>query len=170
MKRIMVGVAAMLFTGAVIASPLSDSKKDKASVAKDVTIGADYYKIVVDDDIDLALVESGQKDMRILAKGNTHEDVNWKIKDGVLYLSSNGSSLKDKVKITLTVNKLRQLVVNGASNVQSVGYLHSPGISVTINGDCKVALQNRGAIEVKRTPDSDMEVTSASGAVYVRNK
>ena len=98
----MVGVAAMLFTGAVIASPLSDSKKDKASVAKDVTIGADYYKIVVDDDIDLALVESGQKDMRILAKGNTHEDVNWKIKDGVLYLSSNGSSLKDKVKINQT--------------------------------------------------------------------
>lgn len=170
MKRIMVGVAAMLFSGAVIASPLGDSKKDKASVAKDVNIGADYYKIVVDDDIDLALVESGQKDMHILAKGNTHEDVNWKIKDGVLYLRSNGSSLKDKVKITLTVNKLRQLVVNGASHVHSVGYLHSPGISVTINGDCKVAIQNRGAIEVKRTPDSDMEVTSASGAVYVRNK
>ena len=108
MKRIMVAVAAVLISGAVIASPLGDSKKDKASVAKDVTIGADYYKIVVDDDIDLALVESGKKDMRIFAKGNTHDDVNWKIKDGVLYLSSNGSSLKDKVKITLTVNKLRQ--------------------------------------------------------------
>ncbi len=166
----MVAVAAVLISGAVIASPLGDSKKDKASVVKDVTIGVDYYKIVVDDDIDLALVESGKKDMRILPKGNTHDDVNWKIKDGVLYLSSNGSSLKDKVKITLTVNKLRQLIVNGASNVYSVGYLQSPGISVTINGDCTVALQNKGAIELKRTPDADMEVTKASGAVYVRNK
>lgn len=170
MKRIMVAVVAVLISGAVIASPRGDSKKDKSSVVKDVTIGADYYKIVVDDDIDLALVESGKKDMRILAKGNSHDDVNWQIKDGVLYLSSNGSSLKDKVKITLTVNKLRQLIVNGASNIHSVGYLQSPGISVTINGDCIVALQNKGAIELKRTPDADMEVTKATGTVYVRNK
>ncbi|MBN8665197.1 MAG: DUF2807 domain-containing protein [Chitinophagales bacterium] len=169
MKRIMVGVAAVLFSGAVIASPLGDSKKENASVAKEVKIGSDYYKIVVDDDIDLALVESSAKDMSILAKGNTHQDVNWKIKEGVLYLSSNAHSLKDKVKITLAVNKLRQLVVNGASAVHSIGYLQSPGISVTINGDCKVTIQNRGAIELKRTPDTDMEVTNAIGAVYVRN-
>lgn len=124
-----------------------------------------FNKIVVYDDIDLQLEESDTKNIALTGKDADVENIDWKIKDNVLYLQSKKGSLKDKVKVQVTVNQLKEIVVNGRSVVSSNGALLSPKLYVYVQSDCYVALKNTGAIHVIEGADTEIKIKTMKGDV-----
>ena len=96
------------------------------------------------------------------------ERVDWKIKNGILYLSSKKGTLKDKVKVTVSVNQLQRLDVFGKSTVNSLGELASKSLVVTIDGDSYVALKNSGNIHIINSVNTELDVRRLVGDVVVR--
>ena len=105
-----------------------------------------FSKIVIEDDIDVVLHESTDKSLLVEGSKENISNVEWKIKKGVLHLSSKAGSLKDKVLVTLDVKDLKQIEVNGNSEVKSLGNLHSSLLHIYLNGYCLVNILNEGKI------------------------
>jgi len=117
------------------------------------------------DDIDLQLEESDTKNIALTGKDADVENIDWKIKDNVLYLQSKKGSLKDKVKVHVTVNQLKEIVVNGQSVVSSNGALLSPRLDVYVHSDCYVALKNTGEIHVVEGAEAEIDIKTLKGDV-----
>ena len=124
-----------------------------------------FNKIVVYDDIDLQLEESDIKNIALTGKDADVQNIDWKIKDNVLYLQSKKGSLKDKVKVQVTVNQLKEIVVNGRSVVSSNGALLSPKLYVYVQSECYVALKNTGEIHVIEGADTEIKIKTMKGDV-----
>jgi len=105
-----------------------------------------FSKIVIEDDIDVVLHESTDKSILVEGSEENISNVEWKIKKGVMHVSSKAGSLKDKVLVTLDVKDLKQIEVNGNSEVKSLGNLHSSLLHIYLNGYCLVNILNEGKI------------------------
>jgi len=160
MKKLITMAIALLVTAFITAFA---SEKPLPQKRSDYQIS--FNKIVVYDDIDLQLEESDTKNIALTGKDADVENIDWKIKDNVLYLQSKKGSLKDKVKVQVTVNQLKEIVVNGRSVVSSNGALLSPQLYVYVQSDCYVALKNIGEIHVIEGADTEIKIKTMKGDV-----
>src|SRR5688572_22540418 len=98
MKKLIAMAVAILLTACIAA--FASGKNTPSMPQKQFMYHLSFYKIVVTDDIDLQLKESDNKVIEFSGNTADVENVDWKIKDEVLYLGSKKGSLKDKVAVT----------------------------------------------------------------------
>ncbi len=168
MKKTIILSALIILATAFTANAQQDLAKGFAISTNGEPVSFD--RIVIDSDIDVMLFE--QPAQKILVEGHPKNTANvkWSVKDHVLYLRSNRSSLKGKVLVTVAVYQLKNIEVNGNSTVKSLGSLNSPFIRVQLNGEGSVALQNTGRINVSGTEGTGVEVKKSIGHIRVETK
>ena len=166
MKKLIAMTAALLFSAGI--SAFASSTTEETTPGKRINYQLAFTKIELSDDIDLVLQESTNKVIDISGNEADIETVDWKIKNGILYLSSKKGSLKDKVKVTVSVNQLKRLDIFGKSTVNSLGELASKSLMITIDGDSYVALKNTGNIHITNTVNTELDVRRLVGDVVVR--
>ena len=130
--------------------------------------GLTFSKIVVEDNIDLVLYENSTTNIQFDGNQEDIANIEWKVKKGVLYLSSKNGQLKNKVIVTIDVAALSEITLQGQSSVRSLGNLNSPELNVFMKGGCFAAIRNTGAINVINTEDTEMNVLEKIGKVYVK--
>jgi len=157
---------ALMFAVSLTAAAQKESPS-KLYPATPISYSSSFSKIVVNDGIDLVLTENTQDMIWFDGKSKHLDKVKWEIKEGTLYLSSKGGSLKDKVKVNVFVQNLNNIEVNGDSWVRSSGYLSSPKLDVLINGEALVDISNAGKISVTKTKDFELGVMKRTSGVSV---
>ena len=165
MKKLIAMAAAIFFTAGI--SAFAAGPKPGELPAKRINYQLSFTRIELNDDIDLVLQESTNKFIDVTGDANEIDNVDWKIKDDVLYIRSKKGSLKDKAKVSVSVNQLKKLEIYGQSNVNSIGQLNSPSLQVTIEGDSYVSLKNSGKIYVTNSPYTQLDVHRVVGNVFV---
>lgn len=160
-----------LLTALMIAGSLTAfSSPIETKVYRSITANYDlsFTKIVVEDGIDLVVYENATSNMQFDGKKEDIAKVDWKVKNGVLYLRSKRGSLKNKVLVTLDVSDLKSISINGNSMVRSLGILSTPQLDVYMKGECFVAIRNLGDINVINTDETEMDVRESSGNLSIR--
>ena len=165
MKKITIITAAFILIGGLSAFA-GEKKPTTVSVEKEF-YQLSFSKIVVENDIDLLLSESTDKEIEIWGDSRFTREVEWKIKNGVLYIRSKAGSLKNKASVSISVNQLSSLSVTGNSDVKSEGALNSADLKIFVDGEGKIAIKNTGAINIERADFIDLEVLRVSGNVRV---
>lgn len=163
MKQIFILTAALIITTGLFAFT-GESKKSVVNTMK-VLYQSPFNKIVVEDDIDIRLSESTDRLIEFAGDKKYTQQVEWKIREGVLYVKSKAGSLKDKVQVSVSVNQLRDLLIKGASDVRSEGALNSETLKVTVDGEGYVAIQNTGTIIINKPDDIHLKIKRVSGKV-----
>lgn len=163
MKRIAIITAALLITTGLS----SFAKGIYPSASEKGIYQQSFSKIVVTNDIDVSLTESIDKSIEVSGDEENIRQVEWKIKDGILYLKSKKGSLKGKVHVNLSVSQLKSIDVIGTSYIRSNGGLNSKALKVSINGESYVSIKNTGSIEVNKDGDTDLNVKRWSGDVSI---
>jgi len=165
MKKLIAMAIAILITAGITA--FASDKKPGMISQKQFDYQITFSRIVVADDIDVELKESNNKIIDVSGEEASIENVNWKIKDDVLYLKSKKGSLKEKVKVTINVSGLKELFIKGKSTVRSSGHLSSPDLYVYMEDDCLVSIKNVGQIYVINGYDTEIDVKKIVGDVRV---
>jgi hypothetical protein len=164
MKKTILMAAAILITASAQVFA-GDNNNEKPSSLK-TSYQLPFTKLQVKNDIDIRLVENTEKSISFSGSDAAIAKVNWKIKNGILYISAKkGASLKNKVTITVNVTQLEALEIRGNSEVRSEGKLGSALLKVFMDGSCTVDLQNRGTISIYNETDNDLDVKKAVGDV-----
>lgn len=165
MKSILSIALSLLLTANYSAQASVNPVEDQPQKKVDYQLA--FSKIVVEDDIELQLTQSCSRTMEFAGNETDFKKVNWTIKNGVLHLSSNNGSLKNKIRLNISVNQLDELVIKGASIVRSLGELVSPELTIEMDGDCFVSLRNKGNIKVVKVEGTDLDVMKTSGKVKI---
>jgi len=163
MKKIISFLSAVLFIATLSAATNETGKPFNNFSAQYFT---PFTKIIIEDDIDLALNENTARKIELNGSVADMNKVEWIIKKGVLYIRSKAGSLNHKVLVTLDVANLKTIEINGSSVVKSIGELHSTSLHVHVNGDCFVAIKNSGDIKVTASETADFEIRKRVGNIY----
>lgn len=163
-KLITMAVATLLTAGTAV---FASGKPPVTMPQKQFDYQLSFSKIVVDDDIDLQLKEGSVKTIDLEGKDKDVENVAWKIKNDVLYIQSKRGSLKEKVKVIVSVNHLKELVIMGASMVKSEGALLSPTLYVHVDSESYVAIKSTGRIFIVSNPGTELQVEKMLGDVQI---
>lgn len=123
-----------------------------------------FSKLVVEDDINIVLIESSNKQMDVLGSEKDIQSFTWSIKDGIMTLSSKKRNHGDKITVTLYVQGLKQLNVLGNSIISSLGYLRTP-LSVHLKDEACVAISSKESITVYRDYQIELNVKTITGKV-----
>lgn len=126
-----------------------------------------FSKIVIEDDIDVMLHESAEKNILVEGWQGDVANVEWKVKNGVLYVSSKTGSLKGRVLVTVDVSGLKKIDINGASEVKSLGNLNSGSLYISMNGFGLVSIVNAGKIELVNGEGISLDVKKKTANVHV---
>ncbi|MEO6670047.1 MAG: DUF2807 domain-containing protein [Ferruginibacter sp.] len=164
MKKLIVLITVFSLGLSAFASP----KDFKGYRSEKFSYGLAFSKIVVEDNIDLVLYENATTNIQFDGNQKDIASIEWKVKKGVLYISSKNGPLKNKVIVTIDVAALSDITLEGQSSVRSLGNLNSPELNVFMKGGCFAAIRNTGAINVINTDDTDMNVIEMTGNVDVR--
>ena len=166
MKRIIIITAAFMLTAGL--SAFAKKTKPSATVIEKNFYQLSFSKIVVEDDIDIYLSENADKSIEISGDSKYTQQVEWKIKSGVLYIKSSNGSLKDKVKVNISVNQLSILLIKGNSDVKSEGALNSGELKVIVDGEGYIALKNTGTISIEKSDNINLNIHRTAGNVMVK--
>jgi hypothetical protein len=162
-KLLIITTALILITGL---SAFATGKPGSVFIEKNL-YQLSFSKIIVEDDIDVRLSENSDRLIEISGREKYVKAVNWKIKDGVLFLSSKAGSLKKKVLVSISVTELKALAVKGNSDIKSEGALNSNELKVFVAGEGSVALQTTGSIGIEKSSHLDLEVERMAGDVKI---
>lgn len=165
MKKLIAMAVAILITASITA--FASGTNQGMINNKQFDYQVSFSKIVVTDDIDIELRESHNKTIDMSGEEFNIANVDWKIKDDVLYLKSKKGSLKEKVKVTIHVSHLKELVIKGKSAVRSTGHLSSPNLFVYMEDDCFVAIKNTGQIYVINGYETEIDIQKIVGDVRI---
>ena len=165
MKKLITMAVAILVTACIAA--FASGKPVVAMPGKQFDYQLSFTRIVVDDDIDVQLKESSDKIIEVTGNEADVKNVDWKVRAGILYIESRKGSLKDKVKVTVNVNQLKEILIKGQSVVNSDGTLLSPNLRVYMNANCYVAIKNAGKIHIVNSFDTEVDIKRMSGDVQV---
>jgi Putative auto-transporter adhesin, head GIN domain len=165
MNKLKIIIAALMLTAGL--SSFATEKKANSLVTEKGFYQLSFNKIVVTDDIDIRLSESTDKVIETSGASQFTEQVEWKIRDGVLYIGSKVGSLKNKVEVSISVNQLSDLIIIGDSDVRSEGALNSAKLQVFVDGEGHIAIKNTGIINVEKADDIDLHVRRVTGKVKV---
>ena len=160
MKRILTIATAIILT-----TTTAFAGKNDHLVNKTTPYESSFTKIQVEDGIDIMLVESADKSIEFKGDEKSIAKVDWKIKNGVMHISSKKGSLRGKVRLIVNVNNLTELSVKDGSEVMSYGELKSASLRINLDGDAFVSVRSSGQITLQNTTDTDMEVRRVAGDV-----
>ncbi len=141
--------------------------KAKSYRSQHFNYGLSFTKIVVEDDIDLVIYENASTNLQFDGKKEDIAKIEWKVKNGTLYLRSKGGSMKNKVIATIDVAALTEIALQGESSVRTLGELSSPKLNVYLKGGCFISIKNYGEVNIINTEDVEMNVTQRSGNVSI---
>lgn len=167
MKKLIAMAIAILITASIAA--FATEKEPASVISKQFNYQLSFSRIVVADDIDLQLTESSNKIIDIAGENADVEKLEWKIKGDILYLGSKKGSLQNKVKVSINVNQLKEIIIKGKSTIHSVGALHSSNLYVYMADDCFVSIKNTGQIYVINGFDTEVDIKRMVGEVVVAN-
>ena len=165
MKKSIVMAAAILLTAGI--AVFAADAKPAGSPKKQFDYQIAFSKIVISDDINVILKEDNERIIYINGIDEAIEKVDWKIKDGTLYLKSKHGSLKNKATVSINVKQLEEVYIKGKSTVTSAGYLLSPNLHIFLENDCNIAIKNTGQIYVLNAYGVELDVKSVVGDVRV---
>lgn len=165
MKKIIILTSAF-FMSVGLSAFAGENKKNAVGTAK-IFYQSSFSKIVVEDDIDIHLLESTDRLIEFTGDKTDIQQIEWKIKEGVLYVKSKNGSLKNKVQVSINVNQICDLLVRGDSDVRSDGALNSEKLQVVVDGEGYIAIQNTGTITIEKSDDIRLRVKRVSGNVNV---
>jgi hypothetical protein len=166
MKKKLIIPLALLLTISLTAAAQKEAPS-KSYSATLVSYQDPFTKIVVNDGIELVLTENSQDKIWFDGKAKHLDKIKWEVKNGTLYLAGKSGSLKDKVRVNVCVQQLRNIEVNGDSWVHSSGYLTSPVLDVLVNGEAMVDISNVGKISVNKTADFELGVMKRTSGVSI---
>jgi hypothetical protein len=109
---------------------------------------ASFDKVVIDANVDVVLVQNDTL-RRAFIEGDDQlvPQVAVTVKNGTLNVhTSSRDSYKGKVQVTIAVQKLSSLEINGDAGVTSMNHIVSPKLTVAVNSDCNVHLKTTGKI------------------------
>ena len=154
MKKLAIITAAFMLTAGL--SAFATEKKATTVVTEKGFYQLSFSKIVVANDIDILLSESTDRVIEVSGDSKYTRQVEWKIRDGVLYIRSKAGSLKNKVEVSISVNQLSNVTVTGDSNVKSEGALNSKELKIFFDGEGKLSIKNTGAINIEKGDTIDL--------------
>ena len=166
-KIISLSVVALLATGLTVNAQQLLVKNYASCISN---FASDISKIVIEDDIDVVLYDDAASQIIVDGPSAQSSKVKWTVRNNTLYIRSKSGSLKGKVLVTIGVNNLQKIVVNGNSSVKSLGSLRTPSIDVQMSGEGMVAIQNEGRINVKATDGTALDIKKSSGNILVETK
>ena len=166
MKKLITMALAILITAFI--AVFASGSNPVPMPPKHFTYQMAFSKIVVSDDINVRLKETGDKVIDVFGTDADIENVDWKIRDGVLYLKSKKGSFQDMAYITVDVNQLEKVIIQGKSTVSSIGSLLSPSLYVYMEDAATVKIKNTGKIHVINNNRIDLHVKKSIGDVSVR--
>lgn len=165
MKKLVIITAAFMLTTGL--SAFATEKKATTVVTEKGFYQLSFSKIVVANDIDILLSESTDRVIEVSGDSKYTQQVEWKIRDGVLYIRSKAGSLKNKVEVSISVNQLSNVSVTGDSNAKSEGALNSKELKIFFDGEGELSIKNTGAIKIEKGGTTHLEVKRVSGKVRV---
>jgi len=165
MKKIIAMAAAILLTTGITAFA-AEKKLDK-QLSHKTNYQLSFSRMEVENDIDILLVENPEKSLEFTGADADIAKVDWKIKNGVQQIRSKKGSLKGKVKITIHVSSLKEIVIKGESQVRSDGELNSALLNIFLDGESFVSIHNIGGINVVSEVGTELDVHKAVGNVRI---
>lgn len=135
---------------------------------KKASYESSFTKLQVEDGIEIILVESPDKAIEFDGSESAVAKVDWKIKNGVMYISSKKGSLKGKVKLVMNVSNLREIYLKEGSEVRSEGQLDTPSLRIYLDGDSFVSVRSNGNISLSTADFTDLEVRRVVGDVEIK--
>ena len=163
MKKIIAVAAAIILTTGITAFAAEKKLDNPASQKTNYQLS--FTRIVVENDIDILLVENPEKSIEFTGADADIAKVDWKIKNGALYIKSKKGSLKGKVKLVINVSHLKEIAVRGESEVRSEGELNSSSLKIYLEGSCFVSVRNTGNINVVNEDGTELDVHKVAGDV-----
>ena len=162
MKKVLTMVTAIILTASLPAFATGN----ETPVNKQATYESPFTKLHVQDGIDILLVESDSTAIELKGAEADVDNVEWKIQNGVMKVSSKKGSLKGKVQLTVNVNNLAELYVKDGSAVQSKGRLVSSYLKIYLDSDASVSIRSTGDIRVIKIGDTDIDIWKATDRVF----
>ena len=166
MKKLITMALAILITAFI--AVFASGNTAVSMPPKHFTYQMAFNKIVVSDDINVRLKETGDKVIDIFGTDADIENVDWKIRDGVLYLAGKKGTFEDKAYVTVDVSQLERVTIRGKSTVSSIGPLLSPSLYVYMEDASNVKITNTGKIYVATHNHIDLDVKKTIGDVSVK--
>jgi hypothetical protein len=128
-----------------------------------------FHSVTVSDNVNIILAEDSSSTISIQGKAKLVDAIQLEIKDGVLHISSRRVPFTNKAVVYIPVRLLNRLTVNGASEVQTMGYLQSSHLHIKLDGPGKVSVKNTGAITIDYNQDWDLDYLKNKGATIKRS-
>lgn len=142
----LIGAAMLTVATAGFAQPSNDFKYKVSEIGiqsfTQLTVNANIDVVLVQNDsLHTAYVEGDEK----LTK-----DIKLSMKEGELVVSSaRNISYKEKIQVTIPVNQLEKVELNGNSGAYSVNVIKANHLVVLVNNDCNVRLKATGTIGIE---------------------
>ncbi len=168
MKKLIAVFTALLFTAG--SATFASTEGTKKYNTEQSSYSESFTKIVIEDDIDVVLYENGTTNIQFDGNARNISRIEWVVKKGVLYLRSKNGSLKDKVLVTIDVNALENIVIEGDSKVRSLGILSSEELNVHLSTSSYVAIRSLGKINISNSEGTELVVKKHVGKISIPAK
>ena len=149
MKQLMITLIAFVLGNTSFAQVDVEKRTDN----KTITLNAPVTSIVLNDGVNLVLIDDVTNDVFIEGRAGFVQTVDVTFQNGELTISSKSESEEKPVAVFVSARFLREILVNGNSIVGSYQTLQNNGLSVIINGDCKLMIRSLGKVNVTATND-----------------
>jgi len=147
MKKNLLIVAALLIS--VFTAAVAHANTTEPRVAKSEKTTSPFYKIVVNANVDVVLVqENAERKAWIEGDEALIGDLGVAVKNGVLTVTARKPfmSYRGKVQVTIAVQEIESLEINANAGIASIEPLNSPNLAVKVNGFCDLHLKSTGKI------------------------
>ncbi|MFC0771947.1 GIN domain-containing protein [Terrimonas alba] len=116
------------------------------------------------DGIDVVLIQAPYEDNAIVLDQLTSEKLNVELSNKTLYIGKRAGKSKEKPVVHIYVNNLKNLTVNGGSDVKTFGTLKTGLLDVFVEGNSKVHIKTTGIVRPHSLNDAELKVTYLSKA------
>ena len=119
-----------------------------------------FHKLVVNTAIDIVLVQDDAvKQAVVEGDASSIAGITVFIAKETMTVSGKNISGNAKIKLTIPVNHLSWIEINGDASITSANALSSPKLTVYINADCAVNLRSAGKIAVTGADGHEVRYT-----------
>lgn len=124
-----------------------------------IPVAKQFSRLHVSDNISIVLVNEPLTEISLSGTGAGLQRARAAVKNGCLYVWMTGSADGGAITVEVPASLLRQVWVEGDSNIRSNETLKNPGLEVTVNGACRIDLRSSGKITVKETTDYEFRTS-----------
>ncbi len=158
MKKQILATLVLVISAYATAHANSKGETDCSS-SKQITVNTGFSKVIVDGNVDVVLFEgNSESEIRTFGKNSELAATTISQENGVLTIKGSSKSKGEKVLVYVPVTNLSVIEAAGNSKVSSASALQSQQLTLIVKGDCKLAIEATGNIEVVQDGDVEMLV------------